>query len=98
MPEDRHSGTPGGGNGSGANVKSGRETIPDTNSVIVTFATPFASVPEVVASSGSNINAADVVVLWSVTTTQFIVGVKKNHGGASHTHDVHWIATDAGDP
>ncbi len=98
MAEDRHSGIPG-GNGSGANVKSGIElAIPDGSSNTVVFATPFASVPHVVATIEGALGAVDIVAVWNVTASQFQLKVYKGHGGSAHTWDVYWIATDAGDP
>ncbi len=99
MVEDRHPGIPG-GNGSGANVKSGIVAgLADNASEIVIFATAFASVPNVTLTLRIiNGFGVDMPMLIAPSTTQFAVRVHKGHGGSGHTYDVHWIATDAGDP
>ncbi len=99
MPEDRHSGTPGGGNGSGADVKSGLATgILENSQRVIPFTTAFASVPHVVVSLDGNTGRDSLVYTLQVTATKFDIFVVKLTGGAAVTRDVHWIATDAGDP
>ncbi len=98
MPEDRHSGTPG-GNGSGADVKSGTTglIVCGTQQQIV-FGTAFASIPTVVVTIDGNVTVNDWARAASVTATDFWVSLYKGHGGSTHNWAVHWIATDAGDP
>ncbi len=99
MAEDRHSGVPG-GNGSGANVKSGViPAVDDGAAPQVIFATAFASIPSVVITlEKTGTFGNDAVVASNVTATGFYAQLVKNHGGSGHTYDVRWIATDAGDP
>ena len=96
MPEDRHSGTPGGG--SGADVKSGVIAISDGQTLGVTFGTAFTGVPQVTVTLDPYRDAQDIPFVQSISATGFTVGVDKGHGGSNHAYDANWIATDAGDP
>ncbi len=100
MPEDRHSGTPGGGNGSGADVKSGTvSSAGDDAQGDVVFGTAFASTPRVVASLDPTGGFGDdTVFIIIISTTGFTWRTFKGHGGSGHTYNIHWIATDAGNP
>ncbi len=100
MPEDRHSGTPGGGNGSGADVKSGiLLAVADDDTGTVNFTTAFASTPAIVLSLKHGSNAAiDTPLVTGSGAGGFAWRLWKGHGGAGHTYDIHWIATDVGDP
>ncbi len=97
MPEDRHSGTPG-GNGSGADVKSGTVTVECGTVVTVTFATAFVSTPDVVACVNASAPQIDLVRVKDITTSGFNIQFHKGHGGGTHNRPIDWIATDAGDP
>ena len=81
----------------GSTVKSGKETgMADNSSRAVTFTSAFSSTPNVTATFSNESNKTDIIELISITTTGFTITVHKGHGGANDTHDVEWIATDAG--
>lgn len=88
------------GGGGGADVKSGIEVgVGDQTQRIVTFNTAFATTPNVVTTLVRITGEPnDVPTIDSVTTTSFRLRILKHHGGTAHTWDVHWIATDAGNP
>ena len=56
----------------------------------------FANIPQVVLTLHGNSLAIDILILSYVTTNGFEWNIFKGHGGASHTWNIHWIATDAG--
>ena len=60
------------------------------------FATAFASVPNVVAGFADNSTEISVCRASSVTNTGFTIGVQKSGGGSARDRDVAWIATNAG--
>ncbi len=96
MTETRHPGT---GGGSGADVKSGIVlALGDSQSRRITFGTPFASIPHVVATMGLDVSESDHPRVDRVTADDFFLTIYKGHGGTSHWWDIYWIATDAGDP
>lgn len=77
--------------GGGANVKSGIK-VATTGSNSVTFATPFASTPQVVLTVQDSIALRDCLyAVRSVSITGFTFDAD-----AAATYA--WIATDAGDP
>ncbi len=83
---------PAGQNGSNANIKSGIVNLTAGGSANVTFPTPFASTPRVVAIS--QFNSADTSTTLSchtVTVNGFTL-----RGAGNAAGDVAWIATDAG--
>ena len=86
--------------GGGVDVKSGRIFgIIDNGFALVSFATPFSSLPNVCVTFADLGNpAVDIISVaqLNVTVNGFRVTIYKNHGGAAHTHDVFWIATNAG--
>lgn len=87
---------PGGG---GASIKSGvAPAITEGTSRSVTFATAFASVPNVVIGFADSLSEISVCAAHSPTVTGFTIQVEKSGGGAAKNRDVAWIATDAGSP
>ena len=82
--------------GGGADVKSGKVSVTNVETdVTVTFTTAFAATPRVVLTP--EILPPEVQIALkagSVTTTQFIFQVKNG----SPPFDVHWMATDSGNP
>lgn len=80
-------------------VKSGKElNVADDSTQAVTFTTAFTNTPHVVVCGAEQVNADDFFRAFNESTTGFTIHIRKGHGGAGHTWDVFWIATDAGDP
>ena len=86
--------------GGGGDVKRGRIFgFFDNGFALVSFATPFSSLPNVCVMFADLGNpGVDIISVaqLNVTVNGFRVTIYKNHGGAAHTHDVFWIATNAG--
>ncbi len=84
-----------------ARIKSGVITnVTDGSSGIVQFAVNpndrFINSPHVVLTLHGTSLAVDIPILSYITTNGFEWNIHKGHGGASHTWDIYWIATDAG--
>ncbi len=95
-PTTKHS-HPGGGGG--ADVKSGRESaITEGSTRAVAFVTPFAATPHIVVGFGDTSGEDSDVSAISETVNGFTIQVTKQGGGPARNRDVHWIATDAGNP
>ena len=56
----------------------------------------FINSPHVVLTLHGSSAAVDIPLLTYVTTNGFEWRIHKGHGGANHTWDLYWIATDAG--
>ena len=87
--------------GGGVDVRSGVVlNITDGSFGIVQFAIDpadrFVNSPNVALTLHGNSLAVDIPILSFVTTNGFEWNVHKGHGGANHTWDLYWIATDAG--
>ena len=75
-------------------VKSGLVNLAAGGSATVTFATPFATVPHVVAiAQFSNADTSCTYSVHTVSTTGFTLRGAGNPAGF-----VAWIATDGGNP
>ena len=80
--------------GGGANVKCGIVNLAAGGTAAVTFTTPFASVPRVVATSQfSTTDVSTTLSCYNVTVNGFTL-----RGAGNVLGDVAWIATDAGNP
>ncbi len=87
------------GGGGGADVKSGIElAVTEGSSRVVTFATAFASIPNVVVSCADVSTQLTFAHAHTVSTSGFTIDAVKSGGGSSADRDVAWIATDAGNP
>ena len=82
----------------GGTTKSGTVSVTDGSSASPAFTTAFASTPHVTAVFADIQGAVDIIELSAITVNSFTINVLKGHGGGGHTHVVHWIATDAGNP
>jgi hypothetical protein len=80
--------------GGGANVKSGVVNLPAGGSAVVTFTTPFASLPHVQVTS--QFNSADTSTTLSVFPVSVSGFTIRGAGNAAGT--VAWLATNAGNP
>ena len=88
--------------GGGADVRSG--VIPNVNDgswgtvVFSAEGIGFASLPQITLTlkATSSALATDIPFVTYITTNGFEWEIHKGHGGANHTWDVIWIATDAG--
>ena len=78
----------------GANVKCGIVSLAAGGEVTVTFPTPFASVPRVVATS--QFATTDVSTTLSAHT--ITVNGFKLKGAGNAVGNVAWLATDFGNP
>lgn len=80
--------------GGGANIKSGIVYLAAAGESAVTFNTPFASVPRVVAiQQFATTDTSTTLSIHSVTVNGFTLKGAGNVAG-----DVAWVATDAGNP
>ena len=82
--------------GIGDSIKGGTLSATDNTDTTVTFNTEFPGffIPAVVASFADEQNAVDIIEVKNIDITGFTIAIHKGHGGANHTHAVHWIATD----
>ncbi len=55
----------------------------------------FANIPSVVLTLQGPSLVVDILILSYVVTNGFEWNIVKGHGGAAHTWNIHWIATDA---
>jgi hypothetical protein len=80
--------------GGGANVKSGVVSLSAGGSAVVTFTTPFASLPQVlVTSQFASADTSTTLSVFPVSTSGFTI---RGAGNAAGT--VAWLATNAGNP
>ncbi|KKL58437.1 hypothetical protein LCGC14_2225400 [marine sediment metagenome] len=84
-----------------ARIKSGVITnVTDGSFGTVQFAVNpndrFINSPHVVLTLHGTSLAVDIPILSYITANGFEWNIHKGHGGASHTWDIYWIATDAG--
>ena len=85
------------GGGGGADVKTGFESaITEGTERTVTFATAFASTPDVICEFADSSAEISVVSAHTVSTTGFTIKVTKSGGGGAANRDVYWVASDAG--
>lgn len=56
----------------------------------------FVNTPYVTLTLHGMSRAVDILILTDVGKVGFGWKIFKGHGGATHTWDIHWIATDAG--
>lgn len=83
----------------GADVKSGIVVgVIDGAQGMVFFASAFAGTPNVVLTLRGLQTAFDIPFVLGITVGGFWWKLHKGHPGANHLWDLHWIATDAGNP
>jgi len=86
-----------GGGGGGADVKSGVATNISSHSTgTVSFTTDFAAVPAVTVSwASTSLKEIKKWIITNVTVSSFDIYYEEKQSAAV---DIHWIATDAGNP
>ena len=91
--------TPAGGNGGGADVKSGTQSVAHGSDTVITFGTAFTATPVVIATYGdeaqwiTNKNHWGNIVIVARSTTQFTIN---QHNSGLSGMQIQWVATDAG--
>lgn len=76
-------------------VQIGCSVVTSSGDLVVTFPTPFSVAPIIIATPGSGVSSAIMIVVSYVTTTSFHLSAWKADGSRTNSYYTNWLAIGA---